>query len=76
MSTKSDLSMARAAIAVAINELYASHLQDVLRLFTVRELQHCDLMAQQVKDLNTEDVYRQAFDALFDKLPGRPRKSK
>lgn len=69
MTIKGDLSMTRAAIAVAISELFSEHPTDVSRLFTVRELQYCDLLAAQVKNLSVEDVYRKAFDALFDNLP-------
>jgi len=72
-SLKTDLSVLRDAVMVAITNLYATDPDDVLRVFSVRELQYVSAVSEHLRPEQVEDIYRKAFDVLRPlHLPSKP----
>jgi hypothetical protein len=52
------------AIATAISMLYEGHKDDVLRVFSLAELNHVVEITEPLLPRQVEDIYRQAWDLL------------
>jgi hypothetical protein len=73
---KIDVSFFRQVLSVAIAGLYAHYKDDVLRVFTLDDLQKVVDLADPLQSEQVEDIYKRAWEMLFTLPAQLPEPSK